>query len=564
MDDINFDDLIVGQIDSKRRWQDEVTKIETRIALNKAQPGDKTNLAAAKQKIKDADEAIADLNKQRNALKIAETTEKNEAAIASEKEVIDQLIKQNNIGYLVKENKYAYCMGMEKQGGDFINPVFDFVEATRFGRVLNKMAGRQLKLGERGLADELADHFQRTRNDYYMTTCSFNGNKWGRDKVYNKANIINKFWVEPDFENCENYDPRFDFLIRCVGGGKLENINHLEQWLAFKYLHPEAVANTPNLDIGGYPGGNGKGRYIELCRTIFTNPCVSAATLEELSRFNSAWEMAVVLYYDEPEQNELPEGKLKNATGSEDIRIEKKGIDATMADRNYSLVFLSNNPNGVVKLAGTGGAGEDRRYSVLTTNLVMVDEAEKLGMNYQSAKIFVNDINNLIKNRKEVAKWLAHIILKHNMQDVEVLHPLHGQDYHARGNDQKSALDVAFDLMLPVLRHNQILPYEILKGCVIAITGYDKLSDKKLKQDWKRYLEKNKLSVDFMDGATRVYVDYHFKNTNTTTLQKSAYVLQGATSKAFDLSSVLRKPPVNVKAVKDTCETRDMLVFDEN
>ena len=375
-----------------------------------------------------------------------------------------------------------------------------------------------------------------------------------------------KFWVQADFVNAASYDKRFDFLMNCIGGGKQENINHLEQWMAFKYCYPERVSNTPSLDIGGYPGGNGKGRYEELGKTIFTNKCVSAATLDELTKFNANWEMSVLLCYDEPEHNELPEGKLKSATGSEDMRIEKKGIDATMVDRNYSFLFLSNNPNGVVKLAGTGSAGEDRRYSVMTTNLVMVDEAIRLGFakDLEESKVYVNEINELIKNRAEVAKWLGHIITKHDIFNIKVLHPLHGLDYKARFNDQKSTRDIAFDKLLPVFLKNEILPYEVLKACVITMTGQEHLGDKTLKSDWKRYLEKNKVQADCLDGDNRPYFDYEFKGNNTTRVQKVLYAVKNSTKTVFELSTVLKRAPQQMKLAKEAMETLDLLVFDEN
>lgn len=565
--DINFNTLIGHQIEIKERWQKTLNEIEKRNALGNKQASDRLAIAEAKQNIKFAEDAITDLNKQRSEYSNAEKQEKTASSIAEEKALINKLIEQNNLGYLVKENKYAYCMGMEETNANLVNPIFEFVEASKFGRVLNKMAGKQLKLGTRVLADELADYFQQINKDYYMTTCSFNKDKWGKNKVYNKANTITKFWVMPDLADHESYDKRFDFLIRCVGGGKKENMDHLEKWLGYKYLNPDKVANTPNLDIGGYPGGNGKGRYIELAKTIFTNPCVQPAALKELmDGFNGNWELAVMLYYDEPKQDELPEGKLKQATGGEDLRIERKGVDATVADRNYNIVFVSNNPNGVVTLSGTGSSGEDRRYSVMTTSLVMVDEAIKLGMTQEQAKVYVNEINNLIKNRTEVAKWLAHVIMKHNIADISVLQPLHGNDYHARSNDQKSALDVAFDKMLPVFIRNEILPYEVLKQVIITLTGYEKLSDKKLKQDWKRYLEKSKVAATYLEGTSRPKIEYTWQGNDNLSTVKTIYQLDNTKKREFDLSTILKKKPVNIKLYRESFEsaTSELLTIGED
>jgi hypothetical protein len=201
----------------------------------------------------------------------------------------------------------------------------------------------------------------------------------------------------------------------------------------------------------------------------------------------------------------------------------------------------------------------------MTTNLVMVDESIRLGFakDLEEAKVFVNEINDLIKNRAEVAKWLAHIITKHDIFNIKVLHPLHGQDYKARFNDQKSTRDIAFDRLLPVFIKNGILPYEVLKSCVITLSRQEHLGDKTLKQDWKRYLEKNKIAFDFLDGDNRLYFDYEFSGRNTTRVQKTTYVIKGSPSNTFDLSTVLKRAPSNMKLVKDSLEALDLLVFDD-
>lgn len=489
-------ELLGNQFEIRTSINNQIGDIEKKIMLGEASKEDRIELKALKARLTATDNSIAELNKEIQQYQNTAKTEEFKQSMSDEHQIINKLIQDYHIGYLTTQNHYAYCIGMEEQNSNLVNPIFNQVDATKFGRVLNKMANKKLKLSWKAMAPDLADYFQDSGNDYYTTTASFHNQKWGKNKAYNKAHIIRKFWVQPDYTNKDVYDKRFDFLIYCVAGGKAENMDHLEQWIGYKFLYPERVANTPNLDIGGFPGGNGKGRYIELCKTIFTNPCVIAAALKELmDGFNATWEMATLLYYDEPASNELPEGKLKQATGGEDMRSEKKGIDATITDRNYSLLFVSNNINGVVKLAGTGAGGEDRRYSVMITDKVMVDEAINLGLveNIDQSKIFVNSINDLIKQRAEVAKWLGFIIEKHDLKNLKVLHALHGQDYKARFESQKKELDVAFDKLLPVYMHNKCIPTKILWELVVGITGYDKLSQKKCTQDWERYLAKNKI-----------------------------------------------------------------------
>jgi hypothetical protein len=546
----------------------KLTEIDLRKTMGKSLPMDNVEKHAAIQAIKNAKQAIIELNKDKANLTNADKKDSLDVKIQKEQEIIKSLVEKYHIGYLIQENKFIYCKDMSEKGNDNIcNPRFEMIDANKVGRMFNKFAGSLLTLGQAEMRNELTDYVQTLNRDFLITTCSFNKSKWDKVDIYNKASVITKFWVQPDFDGMQNYDKRFDFLFNCIGGGKQENINHLEQWIAFKYLNPDKVANTPNLDIGGNPGGNGKGRYAELMKTIFTNPCMQPAAYKELmDGFNANWEMAIVLHYDEPKENELPEGKLKNATGSEDLRIEKKGIDATVADRNYNILFTSNNQNGVVKLAGTGIGGEDRRYSVMTTNLVMIDEAMKQGFakDIMEAKVFVNSINTLIKNRSEVGKWLAHIIMKHDVASMDVLSPLHGQDYKARFGDQKSNKDLIFDFMISVLQKNSCLPWEVLKHTVITLTGFKNYKDASLKNDWKLYLEKNKIEYEYLEGNARPRIEYNFKSNIVATKQATSYVIANSSDRDFDISTVLFKKPVDLKNLEILLSFPENIIYNKD
>jgi hypothetical protein len=182
---------------------------------------------------------------------------------------------------------------------------------------------------------------------------------------------------------------------------------------------------------------------------VFTYGCVTPATAKELQDgFNASWEMSTIIYFDEPTEKELPTNKVKNATGGEEQRIEKKGVDAYTADRNYNIMALSNNEEGVFRLTGTGMAGQDRRYSVVSTDIILIDEIMKREhCSFEQATVRVNQIAQLVKDRKEVRKWLAHVIMKHNIVDMKILNPLHGVDYQKRFEDQKDTVQQVFDVL---------------------------------------------------------------------------------------------------------------------
>ena len=446
-----------------------------------------------------------------------------------ENELIETLIKKNHIGYLIEDNKFIYCLQMAVENNNgVVNPQFRTVETSKIVNVLNKMANTKLQSD----TYSVQTLFQQSKNDYYGMTGSFNDEKWDNTMVYNKMSVIREFWVKETTDT--NYNTDFDFLMYCVGGGKQENIEHLEKWLAYKWKYPNRNANIPNIDLGGYPGGNGKGRFIELLKTIFTHGCVVPAALKELTDgFNASWETAVILYYDEPATGELPEGKLKNATGGEEQRIEKKGIDAYTADRNYNMIFTSNNPNGVVKLAGTGGSGEDRRWSVITTDKVMVDEIMTAGLDNEGAKVRTNEINNLLKNREEVSKWLSHLLIKHDVENMQILHSLHGQDYQKRFEDQKDTVQLVFDAFMPTFTECGIITLDVLTQAVHELTNNTKLSSQQIAKRFTRYLDQSKIKYEYLKKE-RIHLFYDGDSVNEI-VQKNCFKLPtSSTNYGFD------------------------------
>lgn len=400
-----------------------------------------------------------------------------------------------HMSYNVETNKFIYCMDMGAEG-KFKNPVFRSFEASKVERVIGKHLNRWLF----DVNTNIIKLFMVNNKTHYQETASFITSKWSSDKVYNKASVIRKSWVDPILE--EAYHPDFDLLMHCVGGGKEENIEHLEQWMAYKYFWPERVANTPNIDAGGNPGGNGKTLYAELAKTIFTPNCVVPAVAKELmDGFNSTWELAIILHFDEPEEKELPASKMKNATGGLEQRVERKGVDAYSADRNYNVYATSNNPLGVFKLAGTGSAGEDRRYSVVTTNIPLVDEImEREDLDMEAAKIRANNIAQLIKDSKEVAKWLGAMLVKHDIPNMQVLPPLHGADYHARFQDQKTGMEEALDSLMQLAIAQGCIGLRTVTDLLHAKLGFKTRPSGKTVSKWvTTWLAKNKIHYSKLD-----------------------------------------------------------------
>jgi len=516
----------------------EIAEFEDAIKLKqevlKSLPQDSPGYLTIKGEIAELEESLqniqAELTKQEDA---AERLQKK-TNWKKESSLVDEAIMKNYLGYIIPEDKFIYC---RDYGLGQNNVQFKLFPATRIVRILNKMTGMTISGKD---YQEVIDYFEHKGRSYYDVTSSFNNSKWNESEVYNKMSVIRDHWLQPDFENKDNYDRDLDLLIYSICGGKEENIEHLEKWVAFKFLNPGKNANIPNIDMGGVPGGNGKGTFITLLKTIFTPTCVVQAHKEELEKFNANWEMAVILYYDEPEEKELAASKLKQATGSEDMRVEKKGIDATMADRNYNFIFMSNNEKGVVKLSGGSDGGEDRRYSVITTDMVLLDLVEIATETQDIARERLNKIaQGVIKDRTTVARWLAHIIDKYQAHEIKNLPALHGQDYHRRFDEQKDAITQAFDKILPVFTQSKCITVPMLHEAVVVLTDTATYKPKNVADKFKQYLTRNK--VDF-EARPQCSVKITWMGEEKERVQNLSIVAKNAANLSFDYNLLSKVP----------------------
>jgi hypothetical protein len=486
--------------------------------------------------IKQIEESISELEDLLDQAE--EKTEKaaKRSAWKKNKPAIDQAINDNYMGYIIPEDKFIYC---RDYGAGQSNVQFKMFNSTRIVKALSKLAGVNINHGDHY---EIIDYFQQQGKTYLDVTSSFNKAKWNESEIYNKMSVIREKWIKPDFANADAYNRDLDVLIACVCGGKQENIDHLERWVAFKYLNPAKNANIPNLDLGGNPGGNGKGRFVEILKTIFTPACVIQAHREELDKFNGAWEMAVILYYDEPEEKELAASKLKQATGAEDMRVEKKGIDATMADRNYNFIFMSNNKHGVVKLSGGSDGGEDRRYSVINTDLVLMDVLLDSGKSKREAQLWLDDMaQKLVKDPVDLSRWLAHLIRKHAVELIPVLSALHGEDYHARFESQKDAITQAFDEILPVFLKQRCMPLMTLTEIVHAHTENHRWKEHKVGPLWETYLKRNRIEFAGLN-RTRYRVMWGADD-QLREAQGKLFVVEHSERRDFDVGDIFKKRP---------------------
>jgi hypothetical protein len=213
------------------------------------------------------------------------------------------------------------------------------------------------------------------------------------------------------------------------------------------------------------------------------------------------------------------------------------------------MLALSNNSHGVFKLSGTGAGGEDRRYSVMNTNIVMIDEIMKRELcTKEAAEIRADEIAKMIKDRKQVARWLGAMIQKHNIMTMPILRALHGADYTQRFEDQKSTLDNIFDQLLPVFKKCEIISVKLIQDIVGILTESKTAPNAKtMKKHWKDYLSRNKIAYK---EASQQHIDVvMYANSNKHVIsshQSYAFRIDsasGVSAKQFPWSDVAQAVP---------------------
>jgi hypothetical protein len=479
---------------------------------------------------------------------------------AEEQPIIDKVINDFDVNFNPLLGKFIYCKDFANQKSNtHCNPQFQMFEYTKIANMLRQWTKHTFQMSN----EEIIQYFQENGNSHEMNVFTFHSNNWNTNYVYNRAKILkDKYWVKPDYDSEGFAKDVFDDLLYCVGGGKQENIDHLKIWGAYKYLYPERNASIPNIDLGGHPGGNGKNTLIIMFKTLFLRSTVKSTTKDELLKFNGPWEDAVILNYDEPEENELPASKMKNATGNDEQRIEKKGFDAYQADRNYNFIFTSNNPKGCIKLEGGGKGASDRRYSVITTDIVLRSYVkEKYGFTDIQAGEYINYILDIVKDRQQVAKWLGSVITEYKVNEMLELDALHGIDYHKRFEDQKTNLDIIFDEIVKILDKTKVIPVEFVGQIIHAMSseGTKKMDNRKLKTKLQTYVNSNgyKDRVTFKERHhVRVLWEGILQDTTNDNFQGTCMLLDDGNSN-FDFDEISKsryrkKLPITKEDVKVT------------
>lgn len=500
--------------------------------------------------IDEKERTLSDLVEELDELKNAQRNNAKESLI----DLISEGAKEqprHHLAYIATDARYIVIKNYSTTE-QRVNLTSQYLQHTQMPGVLNNLID---KPGYFSLldAEDLRTAFEMAGASYMIKTASFDEPKWDKKYVFNLLEVQRKYWAP--ITHGTDYSELFDNLIYSLGNGKQENIDYIERWVAYKYSNPDKVKITPGLNITGKPGGNGKGLFTQLLTSIFTPMGVTVIKGKNLTGgFNSIMEGKVITVLDDERRDRFPQDELKQNSGNGSIVIEPKGVDAYSVDATATTIVLDN--TGLVKLVGGGSGGEDRRWSIIGTELTLLDVLqEKYSITEEQAKEFAEEMGKLFENRVECGKWIAAMIKRHNIANTPVLLPLHGEDYHARLLEQKDNYADVFERILPVLVHEGVIPFKFIKEIIEAETGERIRQQKTLSNKFDEFLSRKGFkNVEKID----TYVRVTYPGSGMIEKVKGRVRRIRADADSFDYS-LISTGPYNKKAVltKETVQIRD-------
>ena len=268
---------------------------------------------------------------------------------------------------------------------------------------------------------------------------------WKPKKGYLNLLSMDSFASATD---ANGYHPIFDLLFMSLGGGKQENIEHLERVIMSKWQHPENYLLPCVVFADG--GGTGKSILVtKFLTTLFGQKNVADNLSMEMAfgKFNRSLAGKVIAFINEaPEDREDDKGILR-VVHSPIINIEAKGRDPIEA-ANTSLYFLATNPKGgyAIRLARSD---VDRRFSIIHGGKPLkwyVGEYYGLSHDNDDAAAYdkmVAELQHILTNPTEVGRWVFCKQREHG--DIKQVSALHGADYQKQSADTEDMHTRVFD-----------------------------------------------------------------------------------------------------------------------
>jgi hypothetical protein len=491
-------------VEARNRYRKNITDLIKK--RDEAKQQDKQGTAQDHQRdIEKHEQELKQLNEQiieyEKAIKEADEAELNKAT-----KQIEKFGREYNLRWIADMSRFV-SLKNEHQAKDKINLVYKQTKTTDIIGILNIWSGKP------GFFDDFSWQdirlmCERAKLGYESLQVSFNTEKWGGGHSFNLMSVMRDYWVKIDprildmtidsNDECMKYDTFLDDWLYTLNGGKVENINHTKEFVIQKLLYPEQFTDSGSVNpyYTGTPGGNGKGILVIVLATLFTPMSIVMSRAKEMAEsFNSRQQGKLFNIIDEGDEGHISQAVLKKRSGSEEIVIEGKGLEPVTMDRTESMIIFDNSGN-TVELKGPG---EDRRWSVIETNLVMLDYfVSKMNISREDAAEICGFIAELAKDRNMMQKmanrWCYDLIQQHKEfyiknKRLPKLVALHGQDYNNRIESKKNGLDELFEELLPIIQHYKFIPFKWLKD--ISHTKSHNISDTDLSDKFDEYMKRN-------------------------------------------------------------------------
>lgn len=494
----------------------------------------KLNINGVKAEYTNAMTKLTQLNAQATKVYVSQNTSNN----------ILQTFQDNNIHYVINGRKW-WRVEQDSTGGirikdhDYLE-LKDLVFYSTDWEIKDEMEVKRFaKDNHRFFKDIVRD----------FTTRNVSG-------VYNQMDDIRRYWLQPIYD-AESH-PAFLLLTLSIAGGNLDYSDQLERLIAYRYVKPEDVM-VPNIDSCA-TGGTGRDTLFNIIRTIFTDECCGEVSEETFKGthngdlFGKMW-----IKVNEQSSSSVPIDKVKSLTGDRKYRDRQMGRDARDAVRLFNFMFFRNGFTTTAKLSGTGSSGEDRRFEpiIARVNLAryvahwlgLINDLDQM-LTTEQESLAIGEIKRwqreVYNNREEIAKWLGHIIRKHNVEAMTELSPIHGVYYQEMLGRQRKGIDIFMPKFIDLFARGE--------SNVISVKDvhrlYEVAENAKVTKDWFKnqlmYWLNSKMGWDSVEEQDDIYP---FENASTGARRRFFVVLNRLDQPAKRTFNI--EDFINIDAVDD-------------
>ena len=374
--------------------------------------GQETKIAMLQDKINTIEIKVAD---EIEAAKLKEEAFKEMASS------MDEFVKEREIYYITSAGCYTEYF---KSTGEWLNYRTDAL----------KERYPELRTGEIKVVFDIA--MEKHNRKFDGITVSLNDQP---------AHILNRMrrdhWLKPVYGEENHW--LFDVLMHSLGGGKPENIEHIGQVLAWKYIHPEEF-KLPALIIYG-EGGVGKNLLVDVILKCVYGPQAITLTYDMIDgNFNSMLCGKVVVFIDEQAHEKTNMDVMKRMVQNKTLAINEKYGPQMIVDNSALYITGDNGCLSGIKLAHDES---DRRWSIIRIepgHTFAYWVSQSLECSIDDAKKFIKDNEYIFKDKDEVARWLGNMIDTYG-NIASYPNALHGDDYNTLGEQQTDIGDDVLD-----------------------------------------------------------------------------------------------------------------------